>query len=127
MPSARVSTATAVKPGFLSSWRKANLRSLITQSLHRIDSRRPSRRHPAGEQGHARKRQRDYGEGERIGGLDLEEQRLQHSRKGQRCHQTDTDTQQRKPHTCTNQQTKHVTSLRTQSHAHTYFASSLAY
>src|SRR5439155_25845787 len=32
MPSASVSTATAVKPGFFSSWRKANLRSFITQS-----------------------------------------------------------------------------------------------
>ena len=29
MPSARVSTATAVKPGFFSNWRKANLRSFI--------------------------------------------------------------------------------------------------
>src|SRR6266446_1227338 len=29
MPSASVSTATAVKPGFFSSWRKANLRSFI--------------------------------------------------------------------------------------------------
>src|SRR3989441_8583545 len=37
MPSASVSTATAVKPGFFSSWRKANFRSFITQSLHRID------------------------------------------------------------------------------------------
>jgi len=29
MPSASVSTATAVKPGFFRSWRKANLISLI--------------------------------------------------------------------------------------------------
>src|SRR5213076_2709881 len=29
MPSASVSTATAVKPGFFSSWRKANLRSFM--------------------------------------------------------------------------------------------------
>ena len=28
IPSARVSTATAVKPGFFSSWRKAKRRSL---------------------------------------------------------------------------------------------------
>src|SRR5439155_27157227 len=31
IPSASVSTATAVKPGFFSSWRKANLRSFIRQ------------------------------------------------------------------------------------------------
>src|SRR2546423_1357472 len=36
----RASTATAVKPGFFSNWRKANLRSFITQCLHWIDSRR---------------------------------------------------------------------------------------
>src|SRR5712671_5827125 len=29
MPSASVSTATAVNPGFFSNWRKANLRSFI--------------------------------------------------------------------------------------------------
>ena len=29
MPSASVSTATAVKPGFFSNWRKVNLRSFI--------------------------------------------------------------------------------------------------
>jgi hypothetical protein len=29
MPSASVSTATVVKPGFFSSWRKANLRSFM--------------------------------------------------------------------------------------------------
>src|SRR6266498_1455333 len=29
MPSASVSTATAVKPGFFNNWRKANLRSFI--------------------------------------------------------------------------------------------------
>src|SRR4030095_2773719 len=32
MPSARVSTATAVKPGFFRNWRKANLRSFINQN-----------------------------------------------------------------------------------------------
>src|SRR5438093_2013077 len=40
IPSVSVSTATAVKPGFFSSWRKANLRSFITQRLHWIDFRR---------------------------------------------------------------------------------------
>src|SRR6266540_6758381 len=31
MPSARVNTATAVKPGFFSSWRKANFRSFMVR------------------------------------------------------------------------------------------------
>ena len=31
MPSASVSTATAVKPGFFNNWRKANLRSFMAR------------------------------------------------------------------------------------------------
>jgi hypothetical protein len=31
MPDASVSTATAVKPGFFSKWRKANLRSFMAK------------------------------------------------------------------------------------------------
>ncbi|PYK97940.1 MAG: hypothetical protein DME19_14405 [Verrucomicrobia bacterium] len=31
MPSAKVSTATAVKPGFFSNWRKANLKSFMVR------------------------------------------------------------------------------------------------
>src|SRR6266567_4780414 len=49
MPSASVSTATAVKPGFFSSWRKANFKSFITQCLHRIDSACSPGRPPASE------------------------------------------------------------------------------
>src|SRR3989475_10336363 len=48
IPSASVSTATAVKPGFFTSWRKANLISFIAQRLHRIDSRRAPRGQPTG-------------------------------------------------------------------------------
>src|SRR5256885_3808229 len=44
MPSASVSTATAVKPGFFSSWRMANLTSFMTQSLHWMDFGRAARR-----------------------------------------------------------------------------------
>src|SRR5881296_1898923 len=65
MPSASVSTATAVKPGFFSSWRKANLRSFITQRLHRIDFCSATGGHVTGSQcyeqknrNHAKKRER---------------------------------------------------------------------
>src|SRR5213080_766194 len=51
MPSASVNTATAVKPGFFNNWRKANLRSFITQCLHRIDIRRAARGDVAREEG----------------------------------------------------------------------------
>src|SRR6266545_6753241 len=67
IPSASVSTATAVKPGFLSNWRKANLRSFIAQCFHRIYSCRPACRQPAGQQGYGRKQERDSNEGHWIG------------------------------------------------------------
>src|SRR6266513_5015913 len=74
MPSASVSTATAVKPGFFRSWRKANLRSFITQRFHRIDSRRITGRQPAGENAHAHQQQGDCHECQWINRLDLEKQ-----------------------------------------------------
>src|SRR5437762_13495579 len=40
MPRARVSTATAVKPGFFSNWRKANLRSFMVRCQWSVDSSR---------------------------------------------------------------------------------------
>src|SRR6266513_2826322 len=60
IPSASVSTATAVKPGFLKSWRKANLRSFITQCLHRIDLRRAAGGEIAGRKRHDREPWRDH-------------------------------------------------------------------
>src|SRR5205809_220742 len=57
--SASVSPATAVKPGFFSSWRNANLRSFIAQCLQRIDSRRAARGQPAGEKRDQSQEQRD--------------------------------------------------------------------
>src|SRR5439155_7684992 len=62
MPSASVSTATAVKPGFFSNWRKANLRSFITQRLHRIDLSRFSSRQPTGQGRHDHEQQRNRDE-----------------------------------------------------------------
>src|SRR5437773_578136 len=79
MPSASVSTATAVKPGFFSNWRKANFRSFITQRLHRIDLRRAPGRQPAGQQCHGSQEQRDEREGERVPHTDSKEQGAHHS------------------------------------------------
>src|SRR5438128_12541513 len=59
MPRASVSTATAVKPGFFSNWRKADLRSFITQRLNRIELRGPARGQAAGEKRHQTEEQRD--------------------------------------------------------------------
>src|SRR5437016_10260426 len=86
MPSASVSTATAVKPGFFSNWRKANLKSFmvrgqwsvvrchlffysafraprsefgsfITQRLHRFGFRSAAGGEPGGERCHRDKEQ----------------------------------------------------------------------
>src|SRR6266550_7249055 len=77
MPSASVSTATAVKPGFFSNWRKANFRSFITQRLHRIDLRCTASGNPRREQP---REDEDPGSGEkynRIGRIHLKEHLLQ--------------------------------------------------
>src|SRR5437667_8792358 len=79
MPSANVSTATAVKPGFFSSWRKANFRSFITQCLHRIDFRCAAGGQPAGEQCNAGEQKRNGGERQRIGGFHFKKQALHHT------------------------------------------------
>src|SRR5216117_589624 len=95
MPSASVSTATAVKPGFFSSWRKANLKSFmvtiydlvrcpssiafhsavrtphsalesfIAQRLYRIDLGGAPRRQVAGGQSHSPQKQTDQTERQR--------------------------------------------------------------
>src|SRR5438034_2680088 len=72
MPSASVSTATAVKPGFFSNWRMANLRS-FTQRLHRIHARGTARGQPAGEQRHEPEQQWCGEIGRQVGRLDVEQ------------------------------------------------------
>src|SRR2546425_4106411 len=74
MPSASVSTATAVKPGFFSNWRKANLRSFITQCLHRIDFGRAARWHEAGQERHRQQHERHHPKRQRISGANAEQQ-----------------------------------------------------
>src|SRR5947207_8502202 len=66
MPSASVSTATAVKPGFFSNWRKANFKSFITQRLHRIDFGCAAPGQPAREQSDAKQNERGRHERERV-------------------------------------------------------------
>src|SRR2546426_485673 len=74
MPSASVSTATAVKPGLFSSWRKANLRSFITQRLHWIDLCRVAGGQPAGGERYRQQKQRYRRKRRWINRLDLEQQ-----------------------------------------------------
>src|SRR6266480_5782878 len=73
MPSASVSTATAVKPGFFNNWRKANLRSFITQRLHRINAPCAPCRQPAGEDQRRQDAQRHSNERQRIERTDSSE------------------------------------------------------
>src|SRR6266446_1217016 len=66
MPRPIVSKVTPVKPGFFSSWRKANFRSFIPQRLHRIDLRRAPRRQPAGKQSSGDQKHDDACECQRV-------------------------------------------------------------
>src|SRR2546425_1147383 len=59
MPSASVSTATAVKPGFFNSSRKANFKSFIAQSFDRIGVGRVARGKQASHERHCEKQHGD--------------------------------------------------------------------
>src|SRR2546428_4615729 len=102
MPSASVSTATAVEPGFFSNWRKANLRSFIVrcqwsvvsrssfdsalriphfafesfvpQRFHWIDFGGAARGHEAGQERHRQQHERNHPERQRISGANAEQQ-----------------------------------------------------
>src|SRR6059058_4302541 len=89
MPSASVSTATAVKPGFFSNWRKANLRSFITQRHHRIGPRGSSGWNEAGQQRHDQQQQRNHHERDGIHRTDSKQQAAQQSSGGKRSGQAD--------------------------------------
>src|SRR6266540_1977746 len=77
MPSASVSTATAVKPGFFNSWRKANLRSFITKRHHRINSCGTAGRDKTCRSCYGNEEERDNGERHRIGRRHAEQQARQ--------------------------------------------------
>src|SRR5881275_1971767 len=77
MPSASVSTATAVKPGFFSSWRMANFRSFMAQRLHRIDSRRAAGGNEASSECDGHEDERGDREDQWIRGGDAKQHALQ--------------------------------------------------
>src|SRR5262245_37241146 len=92
MPSASVTTTTAVNPGFFSSWRNAKRRSFISQRLHRIDFRRPTRAQQTRQQRHARQQQGHSDKGQRIHRADTIEQAAEQTRRregtGEPSHET---------------------------------------
>src|SRR5881628_3710218 len=89
MPSASVSTATVVKPGFFSNWRTANLRSFITQCFHRVDLCRPASRQPARRDGYEHQQQRNTEEREWISRSDAEKKTRYKSRCRERACDSD--------------------------------------
>src|SRR2546421_12352441 len=95
MPSASVSTATTVKPGFFNSWRKANFRSFITQCLHRIYFCCASRGNQAGEECDAQQDQRRRRERERIVRFHIVEQARDEPCERERTGETEDTAEQR--------------------------------
>src|SRR6266487_1089386 len=89
MPTASVSTTTAVKPGFFSNWRKANLKSFITQCLHGIDLGRAPRRQPTRQHRYDCEQHRHAGERHGINRADAVEEAQDKSCRAQRTDQTD--------------------------------------
>src|SRR6185312_16389705 len=125
MPSASVSTATAVKPGFFSNWRKANLRSFMAQRLHRIEFCGAASRQPAGQQGHSRQGHRYSKKSQWIRRFYRVEQPRQISRQGKRPEQPDRHPGQRQPQSAADHKTEHITLLSAQGHPHTDLAPAL--
>src|SRR5262245_47087445 len=72
MPSASVSTATAVKPGFFSNWRRANLRSFMAQGFHGIEFGGFAGRQSRGEQSRSANNQHDGEMGQGIERRDVQ-------------------------------------------------------
>src|SRR6266446_9914226 len=112
MPSASVSTATALKPGFFTSWRMANFRSLITQCLHRIDFGGAPRRQVAGGESHSPQKQTDQTERQRVGRSNSEKQARQETSEGHRARQTEYDPTAHQDRPVSQDQTKHVPTAR---------------
>src|SRR2546425_11677689 len=108
MPSASVSTATAVKPGFFSSWRKANLRSFITQRLHRIDFRGAAGRQPTRQQRYTQQQSANTRERHRVGGLNLVEEIGHDPRQRKRGSGADRNAYQRESRPLPKDQTDHI-------------------
>src|SRR5436190_20562724 len=119
MPRASVSTATAVNPGFFSSWRKANLRSFITQCLHWIDTRRTSRGDVAREKRNSTQESGNARKSDGIKSAKPEEQSGEEP--GRRCRSGESyhHPQRHRPHALTQNQSQDVSSPSSQSHADT--------
>src|SRR5207249_9281147 len=108
MPSASVSTATAVKPGFFRNCRKANFKSFIAQSLHRIDSRRAACGQKAGGQRHEQKNRGYANEGQWISCLYFIKLVDKQACEGKRARETDGQANQRGQHSLSDNKREHV-------------------
>src|SRR5215469_1202996 len=111
MPSASVSTDTAVKPGFFTSWRIANLRSFMTQRLHGIDLRGSARGQPAGAQGDHRLRSYNNCERQQVGRTNSVKERANEPRQGKRPGEADHDTCTREGHPLVEDHFQHIALL----------------
>src|SRR6266498_5113181 len=109
---------TAVKPGFFSNWRKANLKSFITQCLHRIDFSRSAGGQPAGQQRDSKQEQRNGGERQWISGAHAVKETSHNTRQGERTGQTSDQTCEGEPYALPHDEFHHVRCLCPQRHAH---------
>src|SRR5688572_22960844 len=106
MPSASVRTAMTVKPGFFSNWRRANLRSFITQCLKGLDFGGASSGNEAGNEGCKREEDCDRDESQRIGWFDFVKKVRQKPAKGEGANGADRNSGENGFHSVTDEQTK---------------------
>src|SRR5687767_973882 len=114
MPSASVSTATAVKPGFFSNCRKANLKSFITQSLHGMNFRGAAGRQPGSKQRDNQKHCRDTDECEWVGRFDFVEQLRQQVCQAEGGGHAENKTERNEFHAVAEHELEHITATSAQ-------------
>src|SRR3989442_8143521 len=122
MPSASVSTATAVKPGFFNSWRKANLRSFMTQCLHGIDFGCSTRRNETRQDCHRNKKYRNADKRHRIKRAQAEQHFGERVCNCKRAPQPECHTSHDWSESLSENQREHVNAFSTECHPHANFA-----
>src|ERR1043166_1880969 len=109
---------TAVMPGFFSNWRKANLKSFITQCLHRIDFSRSAGGQQAGQQRDSKQEHRNGGKRQWISGAHAVKETSHNTGQGERTGQTSDQACEGEPYALPHDEFHHVRCLCAQRHAH---------
>src|SRR5262249_6790262 len=117
MPNASVSTATVVKPGFFSSWRKANFRSFMAECFHGFNFGCSPGGDGARRERDDDKEQRDGKKSKRVGSADSKQEAAEHSHQDKSGNQSNGDPHRGHFKTFPDNQTHYIPALRANCHS----------